>query len=1104
MSARPRRSWRSRTLLGIAGFTTRRSRFVAGIWIVAVAALAFLGRNLDHELGIHPPTISGSGTQRAHEISLHEFGSNYSVVVMLHGPHAQVENQGRRLAAGLEAMPHTLVITPWATGGTIDGLSPSPNTSALIVRIKADEARGVTSILPPVRRLVDARVHTPVHVSYAGLPLVIDSLRAASDRATKLGELIAVPVLLLVLLLVFRSVIAAMLPVIVGGAVVATTRGLLVIVHSFLQLDLFATGVVGMMGLALGVDYSLLVVSRFREERRKGDGDLADAVRATVLATARSVVPAGCGLIFAMLIAALILPGSIARSVSIAVSLATLLSMVSAICVVPALLTLLGDNLDRWALPMRQSGQIAPLRWFRRVGKRPGVVVAIVLVLVLLSGWAFTLNSGAASIAFLPPGDSGRQQQEEVEGALGPGWAAPMEVVVNGRGHPVTSTQRLRALASFQRQVEKDPGVQTMAGFRPIARGAEQADGIESELAKQEKGLHRLAVGIGKAHQGARRNTVGLRKAAAGSGKIEAGLGAAHGGAGTLAGALQKVGQGSQQLSSGLGRVDQGSGKVAAGTSKASDGAGRLADALGKAGEKTGELSGSARLIENAMHSGEDRLDELHAPLRGAEAQLAAALQALQRMSSGRGDPEYAAALAAVEEASEQLTGKDAGTGESAAPPYEGIGAGIERADGQFGVGLYLASRLGKQGKQASEGIEKLADASSKLDHGLRKLASGSQKVSQGAGKLNRGGQQLPPALQRLGDGAEHLSGGLSYSKTGPASWPAASARAPRSRPCSAAASAGSSPGWQARTNRDSTQLKQRSPGLFHSPYFILAGLDGSGPQQREELASLISIDRGGMYARMLVIPHDAPTTDAAKQTLYRLEGDAADLAKKTDAEVVVGGVAPGEIEVNDAVRTQSPLMRLALSLVTIIVLIPVLRSLTIPILAALINLLTVSASFGVLALLFDTSLLGGPGYVDATVVPATMMVMFGLAIDYEVFVFARIREEYVRTGSTRAAVSGGLDRTAHVVTGAAVIMISVFLAFSVSEFVTVRNFGVAQAVAVAIDAFVVRLIVVPAMMKWLGKWCWWMPRWLDRLLPGESARPARVSPVSSAPDRSR
>lgn len=1092
MSPLPRQSWRSRTLFGIAGFTTKHSRLVAGIWIVVVGALAFIGRNLDHELGIHPPVISGSGTERAHEIALHEFGSDYSLIVMLRGPHAQVESQGRRLAAGLEARPHTLVITPWASGGTIDGLSPSPNASALIVRIKADEAKGVTSVLPPVRRLVDARIHGPVHASFAGLPLVIDSLRSASDQATKIGELIAVPVLLLVLLLVFRSVIAALTPIIVGGAVVAATRGLLMILHNFMQLDLFAAGVVGMMGLALGVDYSLLVVSRFREERRKGDGDPGEAARVTVLAIARSVVPAGCGLIFAMLVAALILPGSIIRSVSIAVSLATLLSMISAICVVPALLTLLGDNLDRWALPRRQSGQVAPLRWFRRVGNRPGAVVAIVVVLVLLSGWAFTLNSGAASIAFLPPGDPGRQQQEEVEDTFGPGWAAPMEVVVNGRGHPVTSTQRLRALASFQHHVEQDPGVQTMAGFRPIARGAEQAGGIESELAKQEQGLDRLAVGIGKAHKGATLNTTGLRKAAAGSSKIEAGLGAAHGGAGTLAGALQKVGQGSQQLSKGLGRVDEGSGKVADGTAKASDGAGRLADALGKAGEKTGELASSARLIENAMHSGDERLDELHAPLRGAEARLAAAFQALQRMSSGRSDPEYAAALAAVEEASEQLTGKDIGTGESAAPPYEGIGAGVERGEGQFGVGLYLASRLGKQGKQASKGIEKLADASSKLDHGLRKLATGSQQLSHGVGALSRGGEKLPPALRRLGDGAEHLSGGLSLLENGAGQLAGGLSQGAQKSTLLGSGLGRIESGLEGQKGKSGlTQLKQRSPGLFHSAYFVLAGLDGSRSQRRDELGTLININRGGMDARMLVIPRDAPTTDAAKRTLDRLEGDAADLASKTGTEVVVGGVAPGEIEVNEEVRGQSPLMRLALSLVTIIVLIPVLRSLTIPILAALINLLTVSASFGILALLFDGSLFGGPGYVDASVIPATMMVMFGLAIDYEVFVFARIREEYVRTGSTRAAVAGGLDRTAHVVTGAAVIMISVFLAFSVSEFVTIRNFGVAQAVAIGIDAFIVRLIVVPAMMTRLGKWCWWMPGWLDRLLPGESLRPA-------------
>jgi putative drug exporter of the RND superfamily len=118
-------------------------------------------------------------------------------------------------------------------------------------------------------------------------------------------------------------------------------------------------------------------------------------------------------------------------------------------------------------------------------------------------------------------------------------------------------------------------------------------------------------------------------------------------------------------------------------------------------------------------------------------------------------------------------------------------------------------------------------------------------------------------------------------------------------------------------------------------------------------------------------------------------------------------------------------------------------------------------------------------------VLHAAMIVMFGLAIDYEVFVFSRMREEYVRTGSPSVALQNGLDRTAHVITGAAVIMITVFLAFSVSELITLRNFGIAQALGVFIDAFLIRLIVIPALMARLGRWSWWMPAWLDRLLPG-------------------
>jgi RND superfamily putative drug exporter len=1068
----------------IAALATRRSRLVVTIWVVLVGIFAAAGHNLEHELGIHQLFINGTPSKRAHEIAQHEFGSESALTVMLKGPDAQVERQARRLAASLETRPHTLVVAPWSGGGKVDGLAPRPGVIGLIVRVEVDEAAGVTVVLPPVRRAIGAQIHAPVHAHVAGFPVLVDSLRNASDQATKFSELIAIPVLLLILLLVFRSVIAAVLPIVVGSAVIQATRGLLAILNHVVELNLFAIGVVAMMGLALGVDYSLLVISRFREERRKGS-EPAEAARVTAITTCRSIVPAGCGLILAMLVAMVVLPGSVALSVSLAVIAATLLSMASALCVVPALLTILGDNLDRWALPARRSGQGAPLLWARRLADRPGAVLAIVMVLVLLSGWAFTLDSGLANASFLPSGDPSRLGQEEVEDELGPGWGAPMEVLVKGHGQPVTSTEQLNEMASFQRHVEADPGVASMAGLSQVARGAEGVNGIEGELAKQERGLDRLATGIGKAHDGASQNTGGLRKAAAGSSQLEAGLEAADGGAGALTGALLKVGDGSRQLSQGLGRVGEGSGSVAKGTSRASDGAGRIADALGKAGEQTGELSGSARLIQNAMGTGEERLAEVHPPLRATEERLAAAWGALQRMSAGRSDPEYAAALAAVEEASLRLTGNDIRTGERVDPSYEGVAAGVERADGQFGVGGYLASRLDKSGKEASEGIEKLADASGKLDRGLKRLAHGSKRVSDGVAALDRGGERLSPALGRLGDGAEHLSSGLSQLASGAGQLSSGLGQGAQKSMLLTDGLGKIEAGLQGQSGKSGlAQVKRRSPGIFHSSYFVLASLDGGPPAQRDQLGFLLNINRGGTAARMLVIPSDDPGTDAARQVKDRLERDTAQLARATGDEVVLGGVMPANIAAEDATSERSPLMRLALSLVTLIVLIPVLRSLTLPLLAVVVNLLTISASFGILALLFDNSLLGGPGYVEAVVVPATMMVMFGLALDYEVFVFARIREEYVRTGSTRAAVNGGLDRTAHVVTGAALIMIAVFLSFSVSEFITTRNFGVAQAVAIAIDAFVVRLIVVPAMMNLLGKWCWWLPKWLDRRWP--------------------
>ncbi len=1085
------------TIGAVARLATRHARLVVVVWAVVVGLLAFIGRDVEHQLGTHALFIKGTQTARAHEIAVRQFGTYYGVTVLLQGPPDEVERQGRALAARLGAMPHSLVMSPWVSGSArVEGLSPRPGVGALLVRVRGGEDDRLSGLLPPIQRRIDATVRGPVRVSLAGQPVLVESIQNAAVTTSTIGDLVAVPVLLLVLLFVFRSVIAALVPLVAGGCVVAATRGVVVLLDGAVHFDFLVVGLIGMMGLALGVDYSLLVVSRFREERAKGN-DPESAVEATVIAAARSIVPAASAMLLAMTLALIVLSTVLVEAVAVALIVATTLSMISAVCVVPAVLKLLGASLERWSFPSRGPAGGARLRWSRRISRRPGAVGAIVVALVVLASLAFNLESSVGSIAMLPAGDPGRQQQEELEDALGPGWAAPTEVVVNGRGSPVTSSSRLSAIAAFQRKVEGDPGVASMDGLSSVARMSRRAGHIEAQLVAQEKGLERLQSGLARAAGGSAKTVDGLRRAAAGSSELGSGIATTNGAASGLAGGLAQTSSGSTKLARGLGRAGEGSDEVARKTGVASDGLGRLSDGLGRAQEETGELRGSARLIKNAMRSGEAELDKLREPLSGAEERLSAALAALRGMSAGRSDPEYAAALAAVEEAGGLLEGDGRAAGETSDPSFSGVAAGIEGAESELGVGLYLAGRLDRNGEKASQGIGKLARSSRRLDRGLRRLAGASRQVSNGVAALSQSGQRLSPAMRKLTGGAQRLSGGLGLLESGTSRLTSGLSES--------AARAGRLPNALRRMERGLRgggespleQIQGSSPGLFDSAYFILASLDGSPSGQRAQLGSLIDIDRGGGDARLLVIPRDQGNSAAARDTVKRIEGDAAGLARRTGMEVVVGGVASTNIDINQELRHDAPLMRIVLSLISLIVLVPLLRSLTIPILAAIINLLTVSASFGVLSLLVDNSAIGGPGYVEATILPAIIIVMFGLAIDYEVFIFARIREEYLRTGSTREAVTRGLDRTGPVVTGAAIIMITVFLAFSLVDVITVRDFAVAQAVGIFIDAFIVRLIVVPALMIWLDERCWWCPRWLDRILPGRPSAENRADALA-------
>jgi RND superfamily putative drug exporter len=154
------------------------------------------------------------------------------------------------------------------------------------------------------------------------------------------------------------------------------------------------------------------------------------------------------------------------------------------------------------------------------------------------------------------------------------------------------------------------------------------------------------------------------------------------------------------------------------------------------------------------------------------------------------------------------------------------------------------------------------------------------------------------------------------------------------------------------------------------------------------------------------------------------------------------------------------------------------------PALAVVMNLITVAAAFGVLALLFqgDDPLLGGPGFLDAITASGVFSVTYGLSIDYQVFLLTRMREGWDLTGTTQGAIEYGMRRTAGVVTGAALIMAGVFSAFATTDFATTRELGVGLSVAVLLDATLVRLILLPGALRLLGDRAWHRPRLLRRI----------------------
>ena len=272
-----------------------------------------------------------------------------------------------------------------------------------------------------------------------------------------------------------------------------------------------------------------------------------------------------------------------------------------------------------------------------------------------------------------------------------------------------------------------------------------------------------------------------------------------------------------------------------------------------------------------------------------------------------------------------------------------------------------------------------------------------------------------------------------------------------------------------------------------------------------------VQVSPNGDAAVVTVYPAGAPQDVRTSDLVHHLRDQVVPSAiRGTGVIVKIGGSTASSIDLSEFLGTRLPWFIGAVIVLSFLLLMVVFRSLVVPLKAAIMNLLSIGAAYGIVVAVFQWGWLGSAiginrsGPIDSFVPMMLFAVLFGLSMDYEVFLLSRVREEYVRTGDNAVAVADGLAATARVITAAAAIMISVFLAFVLGDTRVIKLFGLGLASAIFIDATLVRMLLVPATMELLGEANWWLPRWLRGALPDLDVEGAHVAPRRTSRDSNR
>ena len=1029
----------ARALHRLGLLAARRKWVVLGGWIVLLAVLIGLSQSMGSNTS-NNLSLPGTDSQAASDLLASRFppqqnGSNPLVFRARTGKvtDAQAKQAIQASFERVKKLPHVVAaVDPFSQRGAAQ-ISKDKTTAFIpvLLDVSGDEL---------TQEIAESVLDAGKPAARAGLQVAVGGSVGSelSEPATESSEVVGLVAAMIILAFTFGTLAAMGLPIVSAVFGLAAGLSLIVLLGHVVTVPSIAPTLATMIGLGVGIDYALFLVSRHRLNRQQGMG-LEDSIALAVATSGSAIVFAGTTVVIALLtllVAGIPLVTALGYSSAVAVVTAVL----AAITLLPAVLALVGRHIESGRLPAflrpRSKGPEAGFvgGYSRAVTRHPWWAIAAVLaLLILLIVPFFSLNLGQEDVGATPKSTTERQAYDLMSEGFGPGYNGPLLVAVKLGTPPKPSseyTKQQQQAQSLQKQLEqeqkqgKSQQEQLTAQANALNAQGQKLTGQQQQLEQQQGSLKAQQAELERQAQADTQEQAQLQASA---NKLEAQQVALN---------KQIVSTGSQarsvvsdgakttkQLTSVLRRLTKNQAdqrKVEAQINRA------------KNAKQKAKLQSKLRALQDE----ETRLEKQLTKLVEEDQANREASQALLADAKNLREQEVSIANRAI-----------ALAGQSAALATDAV-------------------RLVKQKQALVQQASSLQIQAAKLQTQAANLQTQAAQLQTQQVKL-QGEQQTAQGQQSQ---AEQLKSELTDELT--------------------------------KAGGDARGTDPRLVNLQDA----LADTDGV------DVVSPPQINKPGDAATFTVIATTRPAAPATADLVKTLRTYVIPQATQgTNLEAFVGGQTASYVDLADGISSRLLLVIAVVIGLSFCILLAAFRSFLFAVQAAVANVLSVTAAFGVLTAVFQKgwglSLVGldtasGTDPI-ASYVPLMMFtVLFGLSMDYQVFLISKIEQHRAEGGDDRDAIRQGLAGGAPVILAAALIMISVFGSFILNADPTVKQFGVGLSVGVALAAVTV-LVFAPAVLVLAGKGSWWVPAWLDRVLPhmdvegagAAEARPAALGP---------